>query len=147
MSEGVITSRDNNRVRHARKVRDGKLPDEIFIEGVRLCEQAAQANLKITDVLFTERLQTDDRAARVLSDFGRSFADSAVVAENVFASLSDTKTPQGIAVLATRPSSDEKDFERALRDVPLIVIMHRLNNPANAGAILRAAEGAGATAR
>lgn len=145
MSENVITSRDNSRVRHARKVRDGKVPDEIFIEGVRLCEQAANANLTITDVLHTEHTQTDQRAARLLSEFGRNFTDAVVVTDNVFASLSDTKTPQGIAVLATRPSSDAKDFERSLKDVPLIVIMHTLNNPSNAGAILRAAEGAGAT--
>lgn len=145
MSEGVITSRDNNRVRHARKVRDGKIPDEIFVEGVRLCEQAANANLKITDILHTEQVETDRRAAGVLSELGRSFTDAAVVSENVFASLSDTKTPQGILVLAKRPSSDENDFKRSLEDVPLIVILNRLNNPSNAGAILRTAEGAGAS--
>lgn len=145
MSESVITSRDNSRVRHARKVRDGKIPNEIFVEGVRLCEQAANANLKITDVLHTEQIENDGRAASLLSELGRSFSDAAVVTENVLASLSDTKTPQGIVVLATRPSSAENDFDRSLGDVPLIVILNRLNNPSNAGAILRAAEAAGAS--
>lgn len=145
MSENVITSRDNDRVRHARKVRDGKLIDEIFIEGVRLCEQAAHANLKITDVLHTAPIQTDERAARVLAELGMSFDDAGVVTENVFSSLSDTKTPQGIAVLAMRPRTDQTDFARALKDLPLLVIMHKLNNSSNAGAILRAAEGAGTT--
>lgn len=145
MSEGVITSRDNNRVRHARKVREGNIPHEIFIEGVRLCEQAAFANLEITEVLHTEQLPTDQRAANVLSEVGKTFRDPAVVTENVFASLSDTKTPQGLAILAVRPSANESDFKRALQDIPLIVIIHKLNNPSNAGAIVRAAEGAGAT--
>lgn len=145
MSESVITSRDNSRVRHARKARDGKIPDEIFIEGVRLCEQAAHANLDIIDVLHTEHAKADERARRVLSDVEKRFADAVVVTESVFASLSDTKTPQGIAMLATRPASNASGFERSLKDTPLIVILHKLNNPSNAGAILRAAEGAGAT--
>lgn len=145
MSEFVITSRDNNRVRRARKVRDGKIPDEIFIEGVRLSEQAAIANLAITDIFYTEHLRTEDRVARLLSDLDSKFKDPVVVSENVFASLSDTKTPQGIAVLAMRPGTQCKDFESILGAVPLVVIMHKLNNPSNAGAIIRAAEGAGST--
>ena len=145
MNESSITSRDNNRVRHVRKVRDGKIVDEIFVEGVRLCEQAAYANLTITEVIHTPRIGDDVRAARVLSALGENFNDVAVVTENVFASLSDTKSPQGIALLAMRPGSDSIGFERSLGGVPLIVVMHRLNNPSNAGAILRAAEGAGAT--
>jgi len=145
MTESLITSRDNNRVRHARKVRDGKVSDEMFIEGVRLCEQAINSNAIITDVFHTEPILTDERAARILQELSMSVEDPAVVTENVFASISDTKSPQGIAMLAKRPRCDEKDFENALVDIPLIVIIHRLNNSSNAGAILRAAEGAGAT--
>jgi TrmH family RNA methyltransferase len=145
MDESVITSRDNNRVRHARKVRDGKIADEIFVEGVRLCEQATTANLEITDVIHTEQIILDDRAARVLSDLGKRFTDSVTVTESVFASLSDTKTPQGIAVMATRPRTDVDYFNSTHKDVSLLVIMHRLSNPANAGAIFRVAEGVGAT--
>ena len=145
MNTDAIQSRDNERVRHARKVRDGKLTDEIFIEGVRLCEQAASSKLEITDALYTDRLLEHVRATDLLSELEARCPDTAVLSEHVFASLSDTKSPQGIAVLARRPITGENEFGGALRDVPLIVIMHRLNNPSNAGAILRVAEAAGAT--
>lgn len=145
MNANVIKSRDNDRVRHARKVREGQITDEIFVEGVRLCEQAARANLEITDVLHTARLLDVERAALLLSELEGRFPATAVVSERVFASLSDMKTPQGLAVLAKRPSTVENGFERALENVPLLVIIHRLNNPSNAGAILRAAEAAGVT--
>jgi TrmH family RNA methyltransferase len=145
MNGTEITSRDNSRVQHARKVRDGKIVDEIFIEGVRLCEQAVLANLTITEVLHTSRVLDDERAASLVSECVKRFPDTASVTESVFASLSDTKTPQGIAIIAIRPVCDQNTFERRQSEVPLIVVLHRLNNPSNAGAILRAAEGAGAT--
>jgi TrmH family RNA methyltransferase len=144
MSEQVITSRDNERVRHARSVREGKAVGEIFIEGVRLCEEAARARLVVKDVLHTEELSRDERGAQLLSDLKKTRARAAVVGEKIFASLSDTKTPQGIIVLAARPQTDASVLEQALNEDSLIVILHQLNNPANAGAILRTAEAAGA---
>lgn len=144
MSEQVIKSRDNERVRRARGVREGKADGEIFIEGVRLCEEAARASLVVKDVLHTEELSRDERGARLLSNLKKNGARAAVVSEKVFASLSDTKTPQGIVVIAARPRSDASVLEQALTEDSLLVILHRLNNPANAGAIVRTAEAAGA---
>ena len=63
MSENVITSRDNERVRRARNVREGKAEGEIFIEGVRLCEEAAGANLLINEVFHTDEILRDERGA------------------------------------------------------------------------------------
>ena len=47
-----ITSRDNSLLRQARAVRDGKIDELIFIEGLRLCEEAQRSNLDIEAVLF-----------------------------------------------------------------------------------------------
>ncbi len=146
MSMDVITSRDNERVRQARAARDGKAPDKIFIEGVRLCEEALQAGLHVEEALHTLEFMQDERGARLLSELERVDARMTVVSERVFASLSDTKNPQGIAMLAARPQADAGLLENALKDATLlVVILHRLNNPANAGAILRTAEAAGAS--
>ncbi len=145
MNNAVITSRDNDRVRHARKVREGKVPSEIFVEGVRLCEQVVGSKLRIVDVLHTPQVEDDERVRHVIEALSKGVASPAMVSERVFESVSDTKSPQGIAVLAERPITDESGFGLSLEDVPMLVILHKINNPANAGAILRAAEGAGAT--
>jgi TrmH family RNA methyltransferase len=166
MSERVITSRDNPLIKRTRAVRDGKLRELIFIEGVRLSEEAARAALSIADVLYTERLAHDERGKRLLGDLNELSVRSTIVSEQVLASLSDTQTPQGIIVLADRPRTGPGELEMRVsgrgtrtekeRETdgslltprtppPLIVIMHRINNPSNAGAILRAAEAAGAT--
>jgi TrmH family RNA methyltransferase len=145
MNESVITSRDNEAVRRARSVRDGKAEGEMFIEGVRLCEEAARARLLIKDVLLTEELARDERGARLLSELEGGGARIFRVSEKVFASLSDTKTPQGIVVIAARPQTNANTLDAALQSVSLVVILHGLNNPSNAGAIVRTAEAAGAT--
>lgn len=146
MKEQAIVSRDNPLARLARAVRDGKATDRILIEGVRLCEEAVGASLTIEDVLYTERLAQDERGAALLRALRRASRRTSQVSESVLASVSDTRTPQGVVALAQRPRTGAQALEQAMRsEVPLLLIMHRTNNPANAGALLRTAEAAGAT--
>jgi TrmH family RNA methyltransferase len=147
-SDYVITSRDNALARRARRARDGKLPNLICIEGLRLCEEAQRAALIIEDLIVTEKLLRDQRGANLYQELLRNKAVRITLfSESVFASISDTKTPQGIIALARRPqTTDEHVLESSSAEVsPLIVILNRVNNPSNAGAILRTAEAAGAT--
>jgi TrmH family RNA methyltransferase len=69
----------------------------------------------------------------------------ASVSEKVLATISYTKTPQGIILLAKHPQSGKAKLEMARGRVPLLVILHGINNPVNVGAIIRSAEAAGAT--
>lgn len=143
MSDKIITSRDNALVKQARAVRDGRSRELIFIEGVRLCEEAVNASLAIQDVICSEKIIGDERGSRLLETLKRVSRRTIVVSESVFASISDTKTPQGIVALCLRPETKESTLIKNAGEVPLLVIMHRINNPSNAGAILRAAEAAG----
>lgn len=145
MSEIMITSRDNSLVKRARAVRDGKNPEQIFLEGLRLCEEAAEALSvdDIFDVIYTERIITDQRGASLLNALKGAGKRAALVHESVFASISSVKAPQGIVLLAARPNTRRSEFLQRPNEVPLLVILHLLNNPSNAGAILRTAEAAG----
>jgi TrmH family RNA methyltransferase len=141
----MITSRHNPLAQRARSVRDGRDVSGIFVEGLRLCEEAARSGLAIEDVLFTERFASAERGARLLADLRAGGRVNVVeVSEGVLASVSDTKTPQGVALVARRPAADRETFERALPAEPLLVVLHGVGNPANAGAALRVAEAAGA---
>ncbi len=143
-SETLIKSRDNALARHARAVRDGKINELIFIEGVRLAEEALRASLIIQDVLCTQKFCEDERGKKLLSELEQTTSRLALVSDAVLDSIADTKTPQGIVALAERPHSGRAALEEALGENPLLVIMHRISNPANAGAVLRTAEAAGA---
>lgn len=161
MESGKITSRQNSLVKHARAVRGGREEDQIFIEGLRLAEEALSSGLHIQDALYTEKFKADERGARLLDELKAEGARLSLVTEDVLASVSDTRTPQGVVLLASRPSTGRRTLLSTTKDKnllpegmeqsteidsPLIVIIHGINNPANAGAILRTAEAAGATA-
>lgn len=46
MKPEIITSRDNSLLRHVRAVRDGRVEEAIFVEGMRLCEEALISDRK-----------------------------------------------------------------------------------------------------
>jgi TrmH family RNA methyltransferase len=140
-----ITSRDNSLLRRARAVRDGKIDESIFVEGLRLCEEALRSGLKIEAVIHSEEIARKERAGQLISELG-SLCDAVVpVSEKLLDSISYTRTPQGIVLLAARPASDEASFKDRQPVSPQLVVLHGINNPVNVGAILRTAEAAGAT--
>ena len=140
-----ITSRDNSLLRQVRAVRDGKIDELIFVEGLRLCEEAYRSDLVIEAVVVSEELLRKERAAAVIGELSRVSKRVASISEKLLESVSYTKTPQGIIVLARRPAASEQRLAASLTASPLLVVLHHINNPVNVGAIVRTAEAAGAT--
>lgn len=140
-----ITSRNNSLLRRARAVRDGKLDDLIFVEGLRLCEEALRSNLKIETAIYSEPFEKKPRASELVRDLEQVAAKTASVSEKLLESISYTRTPQGIVILAARPVMTPAEFQACQSGTVLLVILHGINNPVNIGAILRTAEAAGAT--
>lgn len=140
-----ITSRDNSLLRHARAVRDGKIKGSIFIEGLRLCEEALASNLQIEAMIYSEEIARKERATRLIAQLGNAATKAAAVNEKLLASVSYTKTPQGIVVIAARLAHDENSFISKQPASPFLVILHEINNPVNVGAIIRTSEAAGVT--
>ncbi len=126
-------------------MREGREKDLIFVEGVRLAEEAVGASLKFEAALYAESVEQDERGALLLKNLRRLCERVLPVGESVLESVSDVKSSQGVVALARRPLTGRELFETQ-GAAPLVVIMHRANNPSNAGAMLRVAEAAGATA-
>ena len=64
-----------------------------------------------------------------------------IVADSVFRQMSDTQTPQGILTVLRRPSYTLEDVLGGKN--PLVMVLEDLQDPGNAGTILRTGEGAG----
>ena len=135
-----ITSRDNDRLANVRRIRDGKVADEIFIEGRRLVEEALRSDLKITGCLVSDQFDAVDLIDQ-LSDRGVGVLP---VADRLFSSICETKTPQGIVVTAIRPSLGKDAIETRVRSgsLPLVLFLKEINNPSNLGAVMRTVEAA-----
>jgi TrmH family RNA methyltransferase len=141
----IITSRDNPLLRHTRAVRDGRVDDLIFVEGMRLCEEALTSGLEIHAVIFSEELAQKEKPAELIAKLSLACDLLVSVSEKLLAYVSYSKTPQGIILLASRPESSERNLAERQVQPALIVVMHRITNPVNLGAILRTSEATGAT--
>jgi TrmH family RNA methyltransferase len=145
LNSEVITSRDNSLLRHVRAVRDGRVEDQIFVEGVRLCEEALSSGLRIHAVVFSEEIARKKEPAALIKKLSAVCDRLVCVNEKLLAYVSHTKTAQGILLLASRPETSEELFAAKQVKPSPIVVMHRITNPVNLGAILRTAEATGAT--
>lgn len=90
----------------------------------------------ISKVYVSEALSGD----RELMEKAEAFPHE-LVAEQVFRQMSDTQTPQGILTVLRKPSYTMEDILKG--DNPLVMILEDLQDPGNAGTILRTGEGAG----
>lgn len=86
-------------------------------------------------------------AAQMRMQYGEKLAGLSceTVSDEVFAKMSDTKTPQGILCLVRQ---QQYNIEEILRDgnkkQPLLIILEDIQDPGNLGTIFRTAEAAGA---
>lgn len=138
-----ITSRENQKLKFARAVRDGREDDWIFVEGLRLCEEILKTELPIQTVFITEEFLQTTRAVEFIEQIWNRTTEITKVDEKIFTSLADTKTSQGIVIIAQKPLSGKAIIEQNLSQIPLLLLLHKLNNPSNLGAILRTAEAVG----
>jgi TrmH family RNA methyltransferase len=147
-NEPTIKSKDNAKLKFARRVRDGKEYEHIFIEGVRLCDEALGSSLSITTCFLSEPFRESGHLARLGSTLDSKNIESFVVSESLLASISETKTPQGIVLIADRPTPVKLGelFSGDLTNSPLPVwiYLYEVSNPSNLGAVIRTAEAAGA---
>jgi len=145
MNAEIITSRDNSLLRHVRSVRDGRVDDVIFVEGMRLCEEALTSGLTIHAVIFSDEIARKAKPAELIEKLSAACDRLVCVSEKLLTYISYSKTSQGILLLATRPETTEEKLAGSQTETSLIVVMHRITNPVNAGAILRTSEATGAT--
>ncbi|HDD54890.1 MAG TPA: RNA methyltransferase [Chloroflexi bacterium] len=136
----MITSRQNPKIKHIRKLNSGSKFREqagaFVAEGIRLLEETRGTALKPGWVIYTEDL--DRRGEKLLDYFRAQQVPCEPVTPEVLEAASDTETPQG--VLGVFPLIS-LPFPPALR---LLVILDSLRDPGNLGTLMRTSLAAGA---
>lgn len=141
-----ITSRDNQKLKFARKVRDGRESEFIFVEGVRLAEEFLKSDLQIHECFFSESFFGGERNEKLLKQISVKTDNLFEVSERIFDSLSDTKNSQGLILIGEKPRTINANFDLqnpAFQKFPFVILLHEINNPNNLGAVLRTCEAVG----
>jgi TrmH family RNA methyltransferase len=144
MPATLLTSRANPRVKQLRAAFAGQARLSgglVAIEGEHLLYEAVRSGMVLKTIFLSERASLPEWAPRSV--------ELIELTAEVFASVVDTQTPQGIAAMLIPPVSTLDDALPAHPPAarpPLILIAAGLQDPGNLGTLLRSAEAFGATA-
>lgn len=136
-SAGAVTSRANARVKQLRAAFAGQARLSgglVAIEGDNLLGEALRSGMVFKTVFVSE--------ARELPKFVPRSVEVVWLSENVFASVVETQSPQGIAALLVPPV---RSLEDVLTGPALLLVAAGLQDPGNLGTLVRSAEAFGAT--
>ena len=134
----MITSTANAQVKNVitllKKSGERKKRGLFVIEGIRMFTELPKD--RIEKIYVSESFFNENK--KLLNGY-----EYEIVADNVFAQMSDTKTPQGVMALVKMLRYDISDIVKG--DMPVVVMLENIQDPGNLGTIMRTAEGAGAT--
>ena len=126
----TITSLKNPKVQAWKSLKDKKGREEqhaFLVEGPKMVQEALASGLKVKAVLLREDLAGKFDLPAGIPSF--------VLPGHVFNSISETKTPQGVAAvldLETKPAAG-----------PRLLALDGVQDPGNVGTIIRTADAAG----
>ena len=125
-----ISSKDNNIIKHIRKLKDKKYRNEyneFIIEGIKLVKEAIQENAKIKLIVVSEGFDIE-----ITEKY-----EYIAVSENIFKLISDVETPQGILAVIEKNNNKEISFNENI-----IIALDDVQDPGNVGTILRTIDSA-----
>lgn len=133
----VIASRTNARVKQLRAAFAGHARLSgglVAIEGNHLLEEALRSGMLLKTIFLAEH--------RSLPEYVPASIKILRLTDDIFRSLMDTRSPQGIAALLIPPVAT---IAKLISGVPLILIAVGLQDPGNLGTLVRSAEAFGAS--
>ncbi len=134
-----ISSRKNAVVARFRDVARGAYPDRLLLDGEHLLREAIRSGLRIETVAFSRPLD----GTALVQTAERSGAEVFAVTDQVLAAISPVRTPSGLVAIAAKQEVSLPDV--FARSPALVVMLSGVQDPGNVGAVIRAAEGCGAT--
>jgi len=136
VSDSLISSPDNELVKRLRRLAAERRPGELLLEGPRVIGQALAAGVRLELLAVREGEEFEFEADRAV-----------ILTRGVFRNVAQTEHPQGVVAIGRRGEASFAEALAAARAArwPLVVL-DRVQDPGNVGAIARTAAAAGAPA-
>jgi TrmH family RNA methyltransferase len=149
--ESPLTSAANPRVREVVALRDRRgraRAGQILVEGVREIARALDGNVAVVEAYFDAAGPRSKEGAAVLERLGRMGVPLTPVAGPALGRLAYGERSGDLLAVAIPPPTDLDRVAGlvAATAEPLVVVVEDAEKPGNLGAIVRSADGAGATA-
>lgn len=137
----TITSKDNELIKHIRKLKDKKYRDEsneYVVEGVKLVEEAVKENAKIKQIIVCEdTTRTYEIPTHIMLEIAKYECIS--VSDKIFNIITQVTNPQGIMAIIEKNAQNAKiDYTQEI-----IVVLDDVQDPGNLGTILRTVDSIG----
>ncbi len=137
----VISSKDNELIKHIKKLKDKKHRDEsneYIIEGVKLIEEAVKENARIKKIIVCEdTTRTYEIPTHIMYEIAKY--ECVYVTDKIFASITQVTNPQGIMAIIEKSDTDAQiDYTQ-----DIIVALDDVQDPGNLGTILRTVDSIG----
>lgn len=126
----MITSVTNKKIKEIHKLKENrniKKYQKYLIEGVNLVEEALKSEL-VEEIIVSENFTN----SKVFDNF---YGEVTIVSENVFKSLTDTVTTQGV-IAVCKIKNKQLDISKYSR----VLIIDQVQDPGNLGTIIRTAD-------
>ncbi len=137
----VISSKDNEFIKHIKKLKDKKYRDinkEFIIEGIKLIKEAIEEKAQIKQIVICDNCQNTDIIPKDLM-YEIAKYECIYVTEKIFSSITDVNTPQGILAIIGRNNEEAQiDYTQ-----DIIVALDDIQDPGNLGTILRTIDSIG----
>lgn len=137
----TITSKDNELIKHIRKLKDKKYRDEsneYVVEGVKLVEEAVKENAKIKQIIVCEdTTRTYEIPTHIMLEIAKYECIS--ISDKIFNIITQVTNPQGIMAIIEKNAQDAQiDYSQ-----DIIVVLDDVQDPGNLGTILRTVDSIG----
>ena len=139
----VITSKDNELIKHIKKLKDKKQRDlshEYIIEGIKLIQEAIQENAKIKQIIICDDCEKTESIPKELM-YEIAKQECIYVTNKVFDSITEVMNPQGILAMIEKQSKEMQIDDKQ----DIILALDDIQDPGNLGTILRTADSIGLT--
>ena len=136
----IITSKDNETIKHIRKLKEKKYRDEFgeyIVEGVKLINEAIAEKLDVKTIVICDNCNKTETINQNLMYEVAKYS-CIYVDEKVFNTITEVQNPQGIlAVVGKKNKQEEINYNE-----DVIVILDDIQDPGNLGTILRTIDSA-----